>query len=134
MINAEPYMPDDTIEFSNILLHGVVPSGEHIFKEIHIGGAVDSFLLGQLPEFQEFAEQCRCNSTIQVENYAYSLGRNPDVVRNATKEEVERIIDDNFPDSYYDSLYIIEHEGPEQFQMTNGVVESTRTDMGGVTY
>ena len=130
LMSAEPYMPDDTIEFSNILLHGVAPSGEHLFSEIHIGGTVNSFFIGQLPQFQEFTNLCRRDSTIQVENYAYSLGRNPDVVRKATKEEVGRIIDADFPDSYYDSLYIIEHEGPDQFQFTNGVVESNCTERG----
>lgn len=125
--NAEPYIPDDTIEFSNIMLNGIAPTGEHFLSEIHIGGTVNSYFIGQLPQFQEFANHCLHNSTVQVDNYAYSLGRNPNVIRKASKEELERIIDDNFPYSYYDNLCIIEHEGPEQFTITNGVVESNRT-------
>lgn len=83
----------DNLLLSNIMLH----NGE-AFTELHLGGIVTFDDLTKMPEFWDYLK-ANIDKSIKVELYAYCLYGNSGVTRDATTEEVEEIIDDEFPHS-----------------------------------
>lgn len=83
----------DNLLLSNIMLY----NGER-FTELHMGGIVSFEALTKKPEFWNYLKD-NLGKSITVELYAYCLYGDSGVTRDATTEEVEKIIDDEFPHS-----------------------------------
>lgn len=91
------FIPKDgkSILFTNVILFDrTYDQG----SEIHAGGVLDWDDLKLLPEYQQYLSEHK-GSEIAVKMYSYELRGTSFELRNATKEEMETIIDDDFPSS-----------------------------------
>ena len=115
-MEKEQYMPKDSkaIVFTNVLLFC-----QEDFEEIHIGGRLNSVFVTHLPAFKIFADK-RLEKDISISVFSYALNGGSGQERKATKEEMEMIIDYDFPYNYDASiLRCIDHDGPDQFVIRN---------------
>ena len=115
------FLPEDgmTVTFSVIMLSGRNKKGQLLQDEIYTGGCITP----NLPDFKEFAEKCRPDQFIEVDNYAYELEGDSWHTRKAVKWEIRQIVGDNFPYNYDgDILHTVSHDGPDQFYIKDGVM------------
>lgn len=121
----KPFRTGDgmTVEFTLIMLCSKDRSGAPLFEELFIGGRVHSLYVADLPGFKAFAQKCGSGEPIQVDNYCYELAGTDWHSRKATRAEMGQIIDGGFPHNYSGSvLRCIDHEGPDQFMVVNGIL------------
>ena len=119
------FLPEDgmTVTFSVIMLSGRNKKGQLLQDEIYTGGCITSRFIPNLPDFKEFAEKCRPDQFIEVDNYAYELEGDSWHTRKAVKWEIRQIVGDNFPYNYDgDILHTVSHDGPDQFYIKDGVM------------
>ena len=119
------FLPEDgmTVTFSVIMLSGRNKKGQLLQDEIYTGGCISSRFIPNLPDFKEFAEKCRPDQFIEVDNYAYELEGDSWHTRKAVKWEIRQIVGDNFPyNDDGDILHAVSHDGPDQFYIKDGVV------------
>lgn len=111
-----------TIEFTVLAFKGRNKEGEIFQDEIYVGGRMNSAKVQTLPAFQQFVRKCDPEEPVAVDNYAYELQGKDWRTRNATEEEIKQIVADDFPYNYKDDvLHVVSHEGPDQFQVLNGI-------------
>lgn len=121
------FLPEDgmTVTFSVIMLCGRSREGKSLHEEIYIGGSIDSRHISNLPDFRKFEKKCDPEGLISVDNYAYELEGENGHTREARKEEIEKIIGQDFPFNYDAGiLHSVNHEGPYQFYIRDGEMYS----------
>lgn len=119
------FLPEDgmTVTFSVIMLSGRNKKGEFLQDEIYTGGCITSRFIPNLPDFKKFAKKCCSDQFIEVDNYAYELQGENWHARKAVKQEIRKIVGENFPYNYDgDILHTVSHDGPDQFYIKNGVM------------
>ena len=89
------YSPEgkDNINLSNIMLW----NGSE-WTEFHIGGIVTFDDLIKRDDFWEYLK-ANVDKEIKLEMYAYCLYGKTGITRDATEEELKKIIDDEFPNN-----------------------------------
>lgn len=89
------YSPEgkDNINLSNIMLW----NGSE-WTELHIGGIVTFDDLIKRDDFWEYLK-ANVDKEIKLEMYAYCLYGKTGITRDATEEELKKIIDDEFPNN-----------------------------------